>query len=167
MDFSINSSDGKLLSALAEAIFSCLIEDTEKNYLGGTAGLFQKRKPNCSSDYTVYIHRNSEAEVANNAKRYLERYKLAKSSHEVGKPKNAWWPAPKYGSLEEIGGPDFILWAHEYTPSYKLQINTKAFLNAKAEGCHELANNRLEVLISHFQLVHGYSLTILDVDMLF
>ncbi|KAM0838871.1 hypothetical protein ACQ4PT_060688 [Festuca glaucescens] len=152
VDFSISSSDGKLLSALAEAIFSCVIEDTEKNYLGGTGGLFQIRKPNCSSDFTVCIHRIAEAEVANNARRCLERIDLAKSSHEVGKPKNAWWPAPKYGSLEEIGGPDFVLWAHEFIPSYKLQINAAAFMNTELKGCHELANNRREVLVSHFQL---------------
>ncbi|CAM0948034.1 unnamed protein product [Alopecurus aequalis] len=153
VDFSISSSDEKLLSALAEAIFSCVIEDTEKSYLGATAGLFQMRKPNCSSGSTVCIHRISEAEVANNAGRYLERFNLAKSSHEVRKLKNAWWPAPKYGRLEETGGPDFILWAHEYIPSYKLQINTGAFLKTKLEGCHELANNVQEVLVSHFQLV--------------
>ncbi|XP_047078988.1 uncharacterized protein LOC124689511 [Lolium rigidum] len=64
VDFSISSSDGKLLSALAEAIFSCVIEDTEKNYLGGTA----------------------------------------------------------------------------------------AFKNTELKGCHELTNNRREVLVSHFQL---------------
>jgi hypothetical protein len=163
VDFSISSSDGKLLSALAEAILSCVIEDTEKNYLGGTGGLFQIRKPNCSSDSTVCIHRIAEAEVANNARRCLERFDLAKSSHEVGKPKSAWWPAPKYGSLEEIGGPDFVLWAHEFIPSYKLQINAAAFKNTELKGCHELTNNRREVLVSHFQLVHGYSLPVLSV----
>ncbi|XP_047078910.1 uncharacterized protein LOC124689418 [Lolium rigidum] len=78
VDFSISSSDGKLLSALAEAIFSCVIE--------------------------------------------------------------------------EIGGPDFVLWAHEFIPSYKLQINAAAFKNTELKGCHELTNNRREVLVSHFQL---------------
>nr|XP_051221183.1 uncharacterized protein LOC127339362 [Lolium perenne] len=78
VDFSISSSDGKLLSALAEAIFSCVIE--------------------------------------------------------------------------EIGGPDFVLLAHEFIPSYKLQINAAAFKNTELKGCHELANNRQEVLVSHFQL---------------
>lgn len=85
MDFSISSSDGKLLSALAEAIFSCVIEDTEKSYLGGTGGFFQTQKLNCSSDSTVCIHRISEAEVANNARRCLESFNLTKSSHEVGR----------------------------------------------------------------------------------
>jgi hypothetical protein len=163
VDFSISSSDGKLLSALAEAVFSCVIEDTEKNYLGGTGGLFQTRKMNCSSDYTVCIHRISEAEVVNNARRYSERSNLVSSSHEVRKPKNAWWPVPKYRSLEEMGGPDFVLWAHEFIPSYKLQISAEAFNNTKLEGCHELANSRREVLVSHFQLVDGF-LAMLDVD---
>uniref|UniRef100_A0ACD5TB47 Uncharacterized protein n=4 Tax=Avena sativa TaxID=4498 RepID=A0ACD5TB47_AVESA len=153
VDFSISSSDGKLLSALAEAIFSCVIEDTEKNYLGGTSGLFQMRKPNCSSDSNVCIHRIAEAEIANNARRYLESFNLVKSFHQVGKPKNPWWPAPRYGRFEEIGGPDFIFWAHEFIPSYKLQISAEAFKNTNLEGCHEFANNRREVLVSHFQLV--------------
>ncbi|VAI52965.1 unnamed protein product [Triticum turgidum subsp. durum] len=153
VDFSISSSDGKLLSSLAEAIFSCVIEDTEKSYLGGTGGLFQTQKLNCSSDSTVCIHRISEAEVASNARRCLESFNLTKSSHQVGTSKNAWWPAPKYGRLAEIGGPDFVLWAHEFVPSYKLQINANAFENTKLEGCHELVNNRWEVPISHFQLV--------------
>lgn len=155
MDFSISSSDGKLLSALAEAIFSCVIEDTEKSYFGGTGGFFQTQKLNCSSDSTVCIHRISEAEVANNARRCLESFNLTKSSHEVGRSKNAWWPALKYGRLAEIGGPDFILWAHEFVPSYKLQINASAFKNTKLEGCHELVNNTWEVPVSHFQLVYG------------
>ncbi|KAI4963206.1 hypothetical protein ZWY2020_016989 [Hordeum vulgare] len=121
VDFSISSSDAKLLSALAEAIFSCVIEDTEKSYLG------------------------AQAVVANNARRCLESFNLTKSSHEVGRSKNAWWPAPKYGRLAEIGGPDFILWAHEFVPSYKLHVNANAFENTKLDGCHELANNRWEV----------------------
>lgn len=153
VDFSISSSDGKLLSALTEAIFSCVVEDVEKNFLGRTGSLFQMRKLNCSYDSTVCIHRISEAEIANNARRCLESFNLVKSSHEVGIAKKAWWPAPKYERLADIGGPDFILWAHEFVPSYKLQINAKAFEDTKLAGWHELANNRQEILISHIQLV--------------
>ncbi|XP_062224358.1 uncharacterized protein LOC133922855 isoform X2 [Phragmites australis] len=153
LDFSISSSDEKLLSSLAEAIFSCVIEDTRKNYLRGTGSLFQKRQLNCSIDSSVCVHRIYEAEVVRNAKRCLESFSILKSHLEVHQPKNGWWPPPNYESLVKIGGPEFVLWANEYIPAYKLQINAKAFENTNLEGRHELANNKWEVLLAHFQLV--------------
>ncbi|KAL6629699.1 hypothetical protein ACP70R_029464 [Stipagrostis hirtigluma subsp. patula] len=151
-NFSFSSSDEKLLSSLAEAIFSCVTEDAEKNYLGPTDSLFQKRQLNCSTDSSVCIHRISEAELVRNAKGYLESFNLPESSYEVCKAKNGWWPAPSYERLVKMGGPEFMHWANEHIPSYKLQINAKAFEDTNLEGCHELANNRWEVLLSHFQL---------------
>ncbi|KAF0934412.1 hypothetical protein E2562_025024, partial [Oryza meyeriana var. granulata] len=152
-DFSIRSSDEELLSALAEAIFSCVIEDARKNYLGGTGGLFHKWKSNCSLDSSVCIHRISEAEVVNSARRYLESFDLVQSSHVAGKAKNGWWPAPKSERLVKIGGPDFMLWGSEFVYTYKLQIDAKAFKNTELGGHHELANNKWEVLLAHSQMV--------------
>ncbi|XP_015688422.2 uncharacterized protein LOC102700965 isoform X2 [Oryza brachyantha] len=152
-DFSIRSSDEKLLSALAEAIFSCVIEDARKDYLGSTGNLFHKWKLNCSLDSSVCIHRISEAEVANSARRCLESFDLAQSSHVAGKAKNGWWPALKFDRLAKIGGPDFMFWASEFVCAYKLQIDAKAFKNTELRGHHELANNKWEVLLAHSQMV--------------
>lgn len=162
-DFSIRSSDEKLLAALAEAIFSCVIEDARNNYLGGTGGLFHKWKSNCSLDSSVCIDIISESEVVNSARRRLDSFDLVQSSHVAGKAKNGWWPAPKSERLAKIGGPDFMLWASEFVYTYKLQIDAKAFKNTKLGGHHVLANNKGEVLLSHAQMVHYYSLLVLDV----
>ncbi|BAS76602.1 uncharacterized protein [Oryza sativa Japonica Group] len=152
-DFSIRSSDEKLLAALAEAIFSCVIEDARNNYLGGTGGLFHKWKSNCSLDSSVCIDIISESEVVNSARRRLDSFDLVQSSHVAGKAKNGWWPAPKSERLVKIGGPDFMLWASEFVYTYKLQIDAKAFKNTKLGGHHVLANNKGEVLLSHAQMV--------------
>ena len=162
MDCSISSSDGKLLSSLAEAIFSCVIEDARKNHLGGVGSLFQKQQLNCSMDSSVCIHRISEAEIVKNAKRCLETFSLMKSSHEVHKTKNGWWPPPNYESLVKIGGPELVLWTNEHIPTYNLQINANILENSnlEGEGLYELESNRREVLLTHSQLVHCYSLHI-------
>ncbi|KAK3151942.1 hypothetical protein QOZ80_2BG0152380 [Eleusine coracana subsp. coracana] len=152
VDFSISSSDEKLLSSLAEAIFSCAIEDASKDFLGVTGSLLQKRQLSCSTDFSVCIHKISEAEVVKNAKKCLESFNLVKSSHEVHKSKNGWWSAHNYESLVKLGGPEFVLWVNEYIPSYKLQISVNAFRNTNLEGYHELLNSRWEVFLSHFQL---------------
>ncbi|RCV04495.1 hypothetical protein SETIT_1G006200v2 [Setaria italica] len=152
MDFSVISSDEKLLASLAEAIFSCAIEDASNNHIGGTGSLFQKLQFNCSIDTSVCIHKISEAEIVRNAKRCLENFSLTKSPQNMQKTKNGWWPAPNYDSLVKIGGLEFVLWANEYIPTYKLQINAKAFENTNLEGRHELQSNRWEVLLTHSQL---------------
>ncbi|RCV04498.1 hypothetical protein SETIT_1G006300v2 [Setaria italica] len=152
MDFSVISSDEKLLASLAEAIFSCAIEDASNNHIGGTGSLFQKRQFNCSIDSSVCIHKISEAEIVRNAKRCLENFSLTKSPQNMQNTKNGWWPAPNHDSLVKIGGPEFVLWANEYIPIYKLQINAKAFENTTLEGRHELQSNRWEVLLTHSQL---------------
>ncbi|KAG0531247.1 hypothetical protein BDA96_04G007100 [Sorghum bicolor] len=153
LDCSISSSNGKLLSSLAEAIFYCVIEDARKNHLGGVGSLFQKRQLDYSMDSSVCIHRISEAEVVKNAKRCLETISLIKSSHKVHETKNGWWPPPHYETLVKIGGPELVLWANEYIPTYKLQINANALENSNHEGLFELESNRWEVLLSHSQLV--------------
>jgi hypothetical protein len=63
--------------------------------------------------------------------------------------------------LVKIGGSEFVLWASEYIPMYKLQINAKAFENTNLEGRHELESNIWEVLLTHSQLVHCHSLPFL------
>ncbi|PUZ73679.1 hypothetical protein GQ55_1G006400 [Panicum hallii var. hallii] len=152
MDFSVISSDEKLLPSLAEAIFSCVIQDASNNQLGATGGLFQKQQLNCSIDSSVCIHKISEAEIVSSAKRCLESFDLMKSPQNVRKTKNGWWPAPNYESLVKIGGPEFVLWANEYIPTYKLQIKTKAFENTNLEGRRESESNRWEVLLTRSQL---------------
>ncbi|KAF8642888.1 hypothetical protein HU200_067033 [Digitaria exilis] len=152
MDFSVISSDENLLDSLAEAIFSCVIEDASNNHLGGMGSLFQKRQFNCSTDSSVCIHKISEAEMVRNAKRCLESFNLMKSPPNVCKTKNAWWPRPNYESLVKIGGPEFVLWANDYIAAYKMQINAKSFGNTNLEGRHELESNRWEVLLTQSQL---------------
>jgi hypothetical protein len=113
-------------------------------------------------DSSVCIHKTSEAEVVKNAKRCLEIVSLMKSSHEVRETKNGWWPPPHHESLVKIGGPELVLWANEYIPTYKLQINANALENSnlEVEGLYELESNRREVLLTHSQLVRCYSLPI-------
>jgi hypothetical protein len=155
VDFSISSSDEKLLSSLAEAIFSCATEDATKDFLGDKGSSSQKRQLSCSTDSSVSIQRIPEAQVVNNAKKCLESFNLVKPSHQVyNKSKNGWWPTPNYESLQKLGGPDFVHWVNEYIPSYKLQINVDVFRKTNLQGRHELANSRWEVFLSHFQLVH-------------
>jgi len=153
MDFSVISSDEKLLGSLAEAIFSCVIQDASKNHLGATGGLFHKQQLNCSIDSSVCIHKISEEEIVRSAKRCLDSFHLMKSPQNARKTKNGWWPAPNYESLVKIGGHEFALWANEYVPTYKLQIKAKAFENTYLEGRHESESNRWEVLLTHSQLV--------------
>lgn len=93
-----------------------------------------------------------------NAKRCLDTFNLMKSSHKVQETKNGWWPPPNYDSLVKIGGPELVLWANEYIPTYKLQINANSLENTNIEGLYELESNRWEVLLAHSQLVHYYSL---------
>jgi hypothetical protein len=102
LNLSINLLDGKLLFTLAKAVLSCIIEDTENNYLGCTGGLFQPRKLNCSSDSTIHIHRISKEEVVNNARRYSNSSNIINYSHEVRVPKNAWWPVSIYMTEQPI-----------------------------------------------------------------
>ncbi|CAL4890529.1 unnamed protein product [Urochloa decumbens] len=153
MDFSVISSDEKLLASLAEAIFSSVVEDSRKNHLGGTGSLFQMQQLHCSIDSSVCVHKISEAEILRNAKRCLESFNLLKSPQNLCNTKNGWWPAPNYESLVKIGGPEFGLWAIEYIPTYKLQINAKAFENTNLEGRHDLKSNKWEVPLTHSQLV--------------
>ncbi|CAM0146259.1 unnamed protein product [Urochloa decumbens] len=153
IDFSVISSDEKLLASLAEAIFSSVVEDSRKNHLGGTGSLFQMQQLHCSIDSSVCVHKISEAEILRNAKRCLESFNLLKSPQNLCKTKNGWWPAPNYESLVKIGGPEFGLWAIEYIPTYKLQINAKAFENTNLEGRHDLKSNKWEVPLTHSQLV--------------
>jgi hypothetical protein len=123
--------------------------------------LLQKPQLSCSTDSSVCIHRISEPKLVKNAKRCFESFNLVKSSRQLQKSKNGWWSAPNNESLVKLGGLDFALWFNEYIPSYKLQINVKAFHNTRLEGLHELASSRCEVPLSHFQLVHCYALHVL------
>mgnify|MGYP006965945835 CR=1 FL=1 len=90
-----------------------------------------------------------------------------KSPQNMHKTKNGWWPTPNYESLVKIGGPEFVLWANEYIPTYNLQINAKAFNNTNLEGRHELESNKWGVLLTHSQLVYCYSPPFLHLTHLF
>lgn len=162
-DVAVSSSDARFLSSLAEAICSCALEDTERNYLGNVGdlasknifGWLQKPKWNCSVDSFVCIYRIPEAEFVRNAKKHMDKFDLlkGKSLDRERKMKHRWWTPPRYPRLDKYGGPGFSDWTNEFIPAYRLQIDAHEFKDTKLEGWQKLADTRWEVLLTHFQMV--------------
>ncbi|XP_008782102.2 uncharacterized protein LOC103701713 [Phoenix dactylifera] len=161
-DVAVSSSDERFLSSLAEAICSCVLEDTEANYHGRVGdlpsnsifGWLQKPRQNCSIDSSICINRISEGEILRNARKHVDKFNLVKgkSLDRGRKMKHRWWAPPSYSSLVKYRGPGFSDWTSEFIPAYRLQIN-HTFKDTKLEGWQKLADNRWEVLLTHFQMV--------------
>lgn len=162
--FSLSSSDGRLLSMLAEAVCLCALEITERDFFENTHGMtsnsvlpwFQKPKRVASSDSSIYICKISQNQIIENAKNLMENFNAIKGiyRHRDMKPKGRWWVLPTYSRLDKIGGSEFSAWTNEYIPAYQLQINAEEFKNVKFVGWEKSANdNRWEALLTHFQMV--------------
>lgn len=152
--FSLSSSDGRLLSMLAEAVCLCALEITERDFFENTHGMtsnsvlpwFQKPKRVASSDSSIYICKISQNQIIENAKNLMENFNAIKGiyRHRDMKPKGRWWVLPTYSRLDKIGGSEFSAWTNEYIPAYQLQINAEEFKNVKFVGWEKSANdNRL------------------------
>ncbi|XP_072982485.1 uncharacterized protein [Typha latifolia] len=160
--FSVSSSDERFLSSLAEAVCSCVIENTQKSHLGKLGGLasnnafgwFQKPQSICSADSSIFITRLSEGEIVKNARKQMQNFNLLQGNSSEGdrKLKHRWWLPPNSKRLEKLGGPGFVDWTNEFITAYRLQIDANIYNDAKLEGWQEVNENRWEVLLTHFQM---------------
>ncbi|KAG1363395.1 hypothetical protein COCNU_11G002220 [Cocos nucifera] len=151
-DIMVSSSDERFLSSLAEAICSCVLEDTERNYHGHVGDLpsnnifdwLQMPRHNCSVDSSICICRISEGEIVGNARKHVDKFNMVKekSLDRRRKMKHHWWAPPSYSRLVKYGGPGFSDWTSEFIPAYRLQINSHTFKDTKMEGRQKLAENR-------------------------
>ncbi|KAL5989516.1 hypothetical protein ACLOJK_010408 [Asimina triloba] len=92
--------------------------------------------------------------IVENAKKMIGNFNSVKRKYGTRKArKDQWWAPPAYAGLEKLGGPEFCTWANDYIPAYRLQINADNFKNVKFEGWQKSADNRWEVLLTHFQMV--------------
>ncbi|KAK8914456.1 hypothetical protein KSP39_PZI024190 [Platanthera zijinensis] len=162
-EFIVNSSDERFISSLAEVVSYCALENAKSKCIQEAGGLhskstfhwFQKPQKTTSNDSSISICRISDSEVAKEARRQIETYKLMKGryANRMKKMKYAWWVLPDCARLDLIGGSEFGSWTCEFIPTYRLQIQTTTFKDVKLEGCHKLADNRWEVLLTHNQMV--------------
>ncbi|URE49267.1 hypothetical protein MUK42_24422 [Musa troglodytarum] len=151
-DFTASSSDVKFLSALAEAVCSCILEGTERRHFGESDGSrlsymfgwLHKPQGNCSADSSICVYKIAECEIVRNAMSQVDKFNLSngKASYGQRKMQHPWWMAPNYIRLEKAGGPGLSSWTNEFVPAYRLQINTNTFKDAKLEGGHKMAENR-------------------------
>nr|XP_043627017.1 uncharacterized protein LOC122598488 [Erigeron canadensis] len=161
--FTFSSSDEQAISMLAEVISVSSLQSTKKDYIDNSLGkssynmfrLFQKPEKISSKDSSVILYKVFEDELVENAKSLLEKFNSMKASY---KPKEtslkfSWWPWSVFSKLEKMGGPEFSAWVTEYVPAYRLQVDSDKLRDLKFEGWKEYAKNKLEVLLTHSQMV--------------
>ncbi|KAK9089054.1 hypothetical protein Scep_028136 [Stephania cephalantha] len=162
--FGLNTSDGHVLSMLAEAVCMLALESTKrdihesshKTAANSINHWFQKPRPkqSASRDFSVSICEVPEDEIVTNAKKLLHIFNIKGTQGLRGiKNQYQWWKASTYIQLEKIGGSEFITWANEYVPAYRLEIDTDKFKGLKLQGWTNSAENRWEVLLTHSQMV--------------
>ncbi|XP_010260374.1 PREDICTED: uncharacterized protein LOC104599506 isoform X2 [Nelumbo nucifera] len=159
--FTLSSSDGQVLSMLAEAICKFSLECTESDFLENSLGKtsnnifqwFHKSKRIDWNGSSVSIYETFEDEIIKNAKDLLEKFNAMKADYRPKKIKNHWWMSSTYSKMEKIGGPEFGSWISEYIPAYRLQIDAAKLKNVKFEGWKRSGDNRWEVLLTHSQMV--------------
>eukprot|EP01018_Ginkgo_biloba_P000705 Gb_15239 [translate_table: standard] len=161
---SLNSSDERFLTGLAEAVCSyaaaCMKDNFYKKMLGRSSKnllqSFQGPKWMVSSDSYVRVCLLPQAEIAASVKTQLERTRLiqGREKHrELGASRN-WWPMPiTSSSLHKICGIESDAWINEYIPVHKLQIDVSKFKNVKFHGGQKYPNHVWEILLSHLQMV--------------
>ncbi|KAK9085438.1 hypothetical protein Sjap_025849 [Stephania japonica] len=162
--FSINTSDGRVLSMLAEAVCMLALESTKRDFhessqetaANNIIHWFRKPRPkqSASRDFSVSICEVLEDEIVANAKKLLHIFNMKGTQGLRGiKYQYQWWKASMYTQLEKIGGSEFITWANDYVPAYRLEIDTDKFKGLKLQGWSNSAENRWEVLLTHSQMV--------------
>ncbi|KAJ3683097.1 hypothetical protein LUZ60_013324 [Juncus effusus] len=122
-DFTINSSHEKLLSVLSEAICSFIINHTKTTYHKKTS--LPKRISSLDSSICVCII--SEKEMMD-----------------------------YFANLEIDDKKWNVEWINEFVPSYKIQIMSNLVnknKEIKFEGWHKLGEDRLEILLTKFQMM--------------
>lgn len=161
--FTVSSSDVRFLSVLSEAICSFAFNETERSCFGKVDSShlmtmfswLQKPHGKCSADSSVCIYKIAEREIVMNAMSQVDKFISIKGiRYTARKPGHGWWVAPNYSRLEKAGDPGLSYWTNEFVPAYRLQISADIFKDAKHEGWHKIANNRWEVLLTHYQMVY-------------
>jgi hypothetical protein len=156
-DFSVSSSDGKFLSSLSEAVCSFVIE----NIMTHNKNL---RLKSSSLDFSISIHTMADADMVNYVMKKPEILNLVTKDKSL---RSCLWEPPSYRMLERFCGRELVGRMHWVLPAYRLQVMLNAFKELKLEGWHEVAENRWEVLLTHFQMVHMLFLALANlVDML-
>ncbi|KAI8001662.1 hypothetical protein LOK49_LG09G01984 [Camellia lanceoleosa] len=161
--FALSSSDELVISLLGEVVCLAAVESTERHFLRNSLGRtsnnffhwFHKPERIASTDSSVTIYKLFDDEIIASAKSLLETFNSEKGNYKPlqSNVNYSWWTLPIYSKLEKIGGPEFITWINEYVPAYRLQIDTDRLHNVKFEGWKKSAENRWEVLLTHFQMV--------------
>ncbi|XP_058771507.1 uncharacterized protein LOC131644913 [Vicia villosa] len=161
--FTLSSSNEYLISVLAEVVCVSALQSTQKQFLdksqdGSRNGFFhwfQKPERIQSKDSAVILHKLFEDEIVENARSLLDKYHVMKDAFKPVKIQSGrfWWKPSYYEKLEKIGGSDFSAWTSEYVPAYRLEIDPKVMGDAKFQGWKMSAENRLEVLLTHSQMV--------------
>ncbi|XP_028080834.1 uncharacterized protein LOC114282382 isoform X1 [Camellia sinensis] len=161
--FALSSSDELVISLLGEVVCLAALESTERHFLRNSLGRtsnnffhwFHKPERIASTDSSVTIYKLFDDEIIASAKSLLETFNSEKGNYKPlqSNVNYSWWTLPIYSKLEKIGGPEFITWINEYVPAYLLQIDTDRLHNVKFEGWKKSAENRWEVLLTHFQMV--------------
>ncbi|CAK8530618.1 unnamed protein product [Lathyrus sativus] len=161
--FTLSSPNEYLISVLAEVVCISALQSTQKQFLDKSQGgsrngffhWFQKPERIQSKDSVVMLHKLFEDEIVENARSLLDKYHMMKDEFKPVKIKSGrfWWKPSYYEKLEKIGGSDFSAWTSEYVPAYRLDIDPKVMGDAKFQGWKMSAENRLEVLLTHSQMV--------------
>ncbi|KAG9446843.1 hypothetical protein H6P81_012971 [Aristolochia fimbriata] len=161
--FILSSSDKRVLSVLAEAVCSCVLESIKEEFLKESKSLNnffswpETPRRIVSSDSSVCIYTMSENDKVKNAKKLVGDFNSLqwRYGHKERKQNSKvdWWLPPARSRFHKIGGTEFTVWANEHVPSYKLQFDSSNFEDVKFEGWNKLPNNRWEVLLTHMQMV--------------
>ncbi|KAL7129937.1 hypothetical protein ABFS83_13G101600 [Erythranthe nasuta] len=159
----LSSSDGRVISEIAEVACFAALENAGKHFLRDSMDIasnrffswLKKPKQISSGDSSVFLYDFLENEVLANAEILLEKFNLerGKNKFKVTKLKKSWWTSPAFSKLEKIGGPEFCAWISECVPSYMLQIDASKLSDLKFEGWKKSEADRLEVVLTHSQMV--------------
>lgn len=159
----MSSSDGKVLSMLAEVICSCVLKsslESASNVGGKTSSKafpwFKKSETFFSSDFSVSLRKIHEDEMIRDAKTLIANSKAKEISLQPSKRKlkDLWFMSPLQWKFEPIGGPELQTWACEHVPAYRIQIDVDKYEGLKFQGWHKTVDNKWEVLLTHFQMVN-------------
>ncbi|XP_057950081.1 uncharacterized protein LOC131145057 isoform X2 [Malania oleifera] len=161
--FSLSSSDERVIAQIAEVVCVFALESTKRNFYDiplGQASInvfhwLNKPKRIVSKDSSVVLYKLFEDVVVKNMQSLLDSFNSIKANYKPleTKPKYFWWTSSEYSKLEKIGGPKFSNWASEYVPAYMLQIDADKIKHVKFEGWKKSAENRWEVILTHYQMV--------------
>ncbi|XP_078170012.1 deneddylase isoform X2 [Carex rostrata] len=143
-NFTVSSSDEMFLSHLSEAVGTIVMENTRSTYNKNS------KVKNSSHDISISIHNVAEKDLVNYVMNQPEIRTLVVKGESL---RSFLWEPPSYRMLERICSRELVDRMHWFLPAYRLQVIFNAFKELKLEGWHEVAENRWEVLLTHFQMM--------------